>query len=210
MSSQSSVRKRKDNSTSLEVNDSPLLQPAAIHFKSEDEVKVSLKNDKEETEWDYKLALAVLTVLGFVTRFWGISHPSEVVFDEVHFGKVSHNIQRFYFSANSCRLVCISLFGADLLFRCAPTTRKASLCINGLVRWIRWPLSLRKHWGLVHYQQSSICCLPFYARLFRSFDYPFSISYHVGVWIYSASLHFICMFNSFRQRSHRTNTSHTS
>jgi dolichyl-phosphate-mannose-protein mannosyltransferase len=40
------------------------------------------------SEWDYKLALLVITVLSFITRFWGISHPNEVVFDEVHFGKV--------------------------------------------------------------------------------------------------------------------------
>lgn len=39
-------------------------------------------------EWDYKLALAVITAMAFVTRFWGIGHPNEVVFDEVHFGKV--------------------------------------------------------------------------------------------------------------------------
>ena len=39
-------------------------------------------------EWDYKLAIAVMTVLAFVTRFWGIRHPDQVVFDEVHFGKV--------------------------------------------------------------------------------------------------------------------------
>ena len=39
-------------------------------------------------ERDYKFALLVITVLAFVTRFWGISHPNEVVFDEVHFGKV--------------------------------------------------------------------------------------------------------------------------
>lgn len=38
--------------------------------------------------WDYKAALAVITVLAFITRFWGIGHPNEVVFDEVHFGKV--------------------------------------------------------------------------------------------------------------------------
>lgn len=41
------------------------------------------------SEWDYKLALAIITGLAFVTRFFGISHPNEVVFDEVHFGKVS-------------------------------------------------------------------------------------------------------------------------
>lgn len=40
------------------------------------------------SEWDYKLALAVITALAFATRFWGIGHPDEVVFDEVHFGKV--------------------------------------------------------------------------------------------------------------------------
>ncbi|KFY27219.1 hypothetical protein V493_03639 [Pseudogymnoascus sp. VKM F-4281 (FW-2241)] len=44
------------------------------------------------SEWDYKLALVIITVLAFVTRFWGISHPNEVVFDEVHFGKVSNYI----------------------------------------------------------------------------------------------------------------------
>ena len=40
------------------------------------------------SEWDYKLALGVITLLAFITRFWGIAHPNEVVFDEVHFGKV--------------------------------------------------------------------------------------------------------------------------
>ncbi len=40
-------------------------------------------------EWDYKLAVTVITISAFVTRFWGISHPDQVVFDEVHFGKVS-------------------------------------------------------------------------------------------------------------------------
>lgn len=41
-------------------------------------------------EWDYKIAMAVLTALGFLTRFWNIGYPNEVVFDEVHFGKVWH------------------------------------------------------------------------------------------------------------------------
>jgi dolichyl-phosphate-mannose-protein mannosyltransferase len=39
-------------------------------------------------DWDYKLALTVITVLAFITRFYGITHPNQVVFDEVHFGKV--------------------------------------------------------------------------------------------------------------------------
>lgn len=49
------------------------------------------KKKAPASEWDYKLALAVITVLAFGTRFWGISHPNEVVFDEVHFGKVSNS-----------------------------------------------------------------------------------------------------------------------
>ena len=43
-------------------------------------------------EWDYKLAITILTVLAFISRFWGITHPDQVVFDEVHFGKVRHSI----------------------------------------------------------------------------------------------------------------------
>jgi dolichyl-phosphate-mannose-protein mannosyltransferase len=37
---------------------------------------------------DYRSAFFFITLMAFVTRFWGISHPKEVVFDEVHFGKV--------------------------------------------------------------------------------------------------------------------------
>ena len=44
------------------------------------------------SQWDYKVALAVITVMAFATRFYGISHPNEVVFDEVHFGKVSRGL----------------------------------------------------------------------------------------------------------------------
>lgn len=44
-------------------------------------------------EWDYKLALGIISVLAFVTRFYLIHHPNEVVFDEVHFGKVSWAFQ---------------------------------------------------------------------------------------------------------------------
>ncbi|KAK4931141.1 Dolichyl-phosphate-mannose--protein mannosyltransferase 4, partial [Elasticomyces elasticus] len=50
------------------------------------------------SEWDYKLALGIITVLAFLTRFYGISHPDQVVFDEVHFGKfASYYLQRTYF-----------------------------------------------------------------------------------------------------------------
>jgi len=51
------------------------------------QAKETVKND-----WEYKLGLVVITVLSFVTRFWGITHPNQVVFDEVHFGKVCSNL----------------------------------------------------------------------------------------------------------------------
>ena len=41
-----------------------------------------------KSEWDYKLALGVITIVALITRFWHITYPDEVVFDEVHFGKV--------------------------------------------------------------------------------------------------------------------------
>jgi dolichyl-phosphate-mannose-protein mannosyltransferase len=47
------------------------------------------KAQQKSSEWDYKIAISVITVLAFITRFWGIRHPDQVVFDEVHFGKVS-------------------------------------------------------------------------------------------------------------------------
>ena len=54
-------------------------------------------------EWDYKLALGVITVLAFLSRFWGITHPDQVVFDEVHFGKVR------IFAFALCSSICTQL-----------------------------------------------------------------------------------------------------
>lgn len=46
----------------------------------------------------WKAAFAVTTVLAFLTRFYKIDFPAEVVFDEVHFGKfASYYLQRTYF-----------------------------------------------------------------------------------------------------------------
>lgn len=50
--------------------------------------KLAKKARSAYRDLDYKIALAIITALAFLTRFWGISHPAEVVFDEVHFGKV--------------------------------------------------------------------------------------------------------------------------
>lgn len=52
----------------------------------------STKAPRPQSEWSYWLAIAVLTVLAFITRFYKISYPNEVVFDEVHFGKVSRDV----------------------------------------------------------------------------------------------------------------------
>lgn len=61
----------------------------------DEDINGLLKKVKQSTgagpQWDYKIALAVITVLAFATRFWGIGHPDQVVFDEVHFGKVRSN-----------------------------------------------------------------------------------------------------------------------
>ncbi|EEH33676.1 dolichyl-phosphate-mannose-protein mannosyltransferase [Paracoccidioides lutzii Pb01] len=49
-------------------------------------------------QWHYRIAMVVLTLLAFATRFANLSHPNEVVFDEVHFGKfASYYLRRTYF-----------------------------------------------------------------------------------------------------------------
>jgi dolichyl-phosphate-mannose-protein mannosyltransferase len=88
MSQVGSARKRKDASIPVKAKDS---SPAGIAAPRTDELDMLVKasQTKSAVEWDYRIALALITLLAFVTRFWGISHPNEVVFDEVHFGKVN-------------------------------------------------------------------------------------------------------------------------
>ena len=50
--------------------------------------KAKTKANAAGSERDYKVTMVFITALAFLTRFWGINHPNEVVFDEVHFGKV--------------------------------------------------------------------------------------------------------------------------
>jgi dolichyl-phosphate-mannose-protein mannosyltransferase len=50
--------------------------------------KAAAQKQASSSELDHKISFSIITLLAFVTRFWGISHPNEVVFDEVHFGKV--------------------------------------------------------------------------------------------------------------------------
>lgn len=46
--------------------------------------------EASRSEWDFRAALSVITGIAFVLRFYGITHPDQVVFDEVHFGKVEY------------------------------------------------------------------------------------------------------------------------
>ncbi|KAF9894258.1 hypothetical protein FE257_007760 [Aspergillus nanangensis] len=88
--SPSSLRKRggkSENSPLPDNTSSSLLSPTTQGV-----------TPKPRSEWDYRLAITVLTVLAFITRFYKISYPDEVVFDEVHFGKfASYYLQRTYF-----------------------------------------------------------------------------------------------------------------
>jgi hypothetical protein len=87
---QGSVRKRKDASVVGKSKDTSATGIAAPRDADLDAlVKANLEIKSAGVEWDYRIAISVITLLAFITRFWGISHPNEVVFDEVHFGKVT-------------------------------------------------------------------------------------------------------------------------
>jgi dolichyl-phosphate-mannose--protein O-mannosyl transferase len=103
------------------------------------------KAGKPKSEWDYWLAMAVLTVLAFATRFYRIDYPSEVVFDEVHFGKVCAPAASRRGSASTNGGPSTDLFGllvrlvlpaAHVLLRCSPPVRKAAFRLHGLDYWI--------------------------------------------------------------------------
>jgi len=61
---------------------------------------VLLQPKTEESSWN--IALIVVTVLSFITRYYKINEPDQVVFDEVHFGKfASYYLRRtFYFDVH--------------------------------------------------------------------------------------------------------------
>lgn len=77
---------------------SPTLQ--VVPQNTERPSKSKTKGPQKQSEWDYKLAIVVVTVLAFVTRFWKINYPDQVVFDEVHFGKVSIRWMRSTYCQN--------------------------------------------------------------------------------------------------------------
>ncbi|KAK0961533.1 Dolichyl-phosphate-mannose--protein mannosyltransferase 4 [Friedmanniomyces endolithicus] len=93
-------KKRTGGTTAMPTTDSSSSDGSLMNGNVGEKIEQVKQKGKEvvQRDWDYKLALAVITVLAFVTRFWGISHPNQVVFDEVHFGKfASYYLQRTYF-----------------------------------------------------------------------------------------------------------------
>lgn len=78
---------------------SPSTPNGASHLSSPTSDASSAANlDRPEPSGYFRSALTIITILAFLTRFWGISHPNQVVFDEVHFGKfASFYLQRTYF-----------------------------------------------------------------------------------------------------------------
>jgi dolichyl-phosphate-mannose-protein mannosyltransferase len=90
------VRKRKDASVVGKAKEPSATGITTPRDTDLDElVKANLEIKSTGVEWDYRIAFTVITILAFVTRFWGISHPNEVVFDEVHFGKVMSTLPHF-------------------------------------------------------------------------------------------------------------------
>ncbi|KAI9746141.1 MAG: hypothetical protein M1818_000822 [Claussenomyces sp. TS43310] len=94
-----SVRHRKDGANPKKTKDAPSIVVAAPRDPNLDAlIKANQQTKGPGSDWDYKVALFFITLLAFITRFWGISHPNEVVFDEVHFGKfASYYLERTYF-----------------------------------------------------------------------------------------------------------------
>jgi dolichyl-phosphate-mannose-protein mannosyltransferase len=89
MSQQGSVRKRKEAPIPAKAKDAfPSGVAASRDVDLDALAEANLANKPASPEWDYRIAIVIITIAAFVTRFWGISHPNEVVFDEVHFGKV--------------------------------------------------------------------------------------------------------------------------
>lgn len=90
-SPQSAVRQRGPKDSTKKRPQTPNNDATTVMNGKLDDTLTAVKDATKETvqkDWDHKIAFTLLTFLGFLTRFWGISHPNQVVFDEVHFGKV--------------------------------------------------------------------------------------------------------------------------
>lgn len=150
------------------------------------------------SEWDYKLALAIITALAFGTRFFGINHPNEVVFDEVHFGKVGNLIAYDCRTRLTLRSVCILLPPTHLLLRRPSTLGQAPLRFRWLAGGLRRRLQIREHRRLVYYQQCPVCRLPISSGTARLAHSPNCVPNHVGVWLLLASLRSLRLLGPLR------------
>jgi len=92
-SPQLGVRQRTGGGATRKRSKSPVVS-ASHGTDSETYTKIAKQKSagtgpyKKPSEKGYKIALVLVTIVAFITRFWKINHPDQVVFDEVHFGKV--------------------------------------------------------------------------------------------------------------------------
>lgn len=161
----------------------------------------------KQSEWDFKLALFLVTIAAFVTRFWGIKHPNQVVFDEVHFGKVTPLRYPCPFRAHSPILVRLVLPTAHLLLRCPPSFWKTPLRLRRMARRLPRRVSFRQHWRFIHLQQGSICRIPLSSRPVGGLDRPYRLLDHVGVWLLAPFVPGCHRHRPLRQRPRRPNPS---
>lgn len=95
---------------------------------------------KNQSGWDYRLALVVLTILAFITRFYKISYPNEVVFDEVHFGKVSEACPHYLWIEQSDMGLGFSvrflLLTKNIFLRRPPSIWQIALRFHGMADWL--------------------------------------------------------------------------
>lgn len=101
----SELKQRKANSTpqgspskKSNAQDSPKIKatkPAPAAEKSKERIA------EKSHSW-FSVVLITMTLLAFITRVWLINFPSEVVFDEVHFGKFASFYLRgeYYFDVH--------------------------------------------------------------------------------------------------------------
>lgn len=72
-----SVRHRGNAATPKKARDAPAAATLAVRDdKALDELVKANRVKGPRSEWDYKLALAIITILAFITRFWGIAMAS--------------------------------------------------------------------------------------------------------------------------------------
>lgn len=64
-----------------------------VHSKITKQKSAGTGPFKKPSEKGYRITLILVTIVSFITRFWKIHHPNQVVFDEVHFGKVCESPQ---------------------------------------------------------------------------------------------------------------------